>query len=170
MEVDYFPDYENHLKNLPLQELDYVIGSVHFLPVKNIEGHYIGMDLSKEMFAEAVKKIGGIEKTVALYYETMKQATAMKEFSFMGHFDVIKKFNQGSFFFNEKEDWYIEHVKNALKVTSKNLKPIEINISAKRKGLDDFYPSAVFCQYASTLGIPMIKTSDAHNRHDILVS
>jgi histidinol-phosphatase (PHP family) len=169
MEVDYFPDYENHLSRLPLDELDYVIGSVHFLPIKNTDGHYIGMDLSKEMFSEAIKKIGGIEKTVELYYQTMKRATSINEFSLMGHYDVIKKFNHGNFFFNEQESWYVEYVRNALEATSKNQKAVEINISAKRRGLDDFYPSSAFCEYARTLNIPLLRTSDAHNVNDLLV-
>jgi len=65
--------------------LEYLVGSVH-----HVEG--IPIDFSKEMFQQAVEKLGSIDNVFLSYFDTQYELIREIQPEVIGHFDLINMF------------------------------------------------------------------------------
>ncbi|MBF0314592.1 MAG: histidinol-phosphatase [Oligoflexia bacterium] len=168
LEVDYYKDCDEHIKALRLTRFDYTIGSVHFFSIKKAVGDYYGIDSSPIELAAAIVQAKGVVQNVCQdYFTYIVKAAKSGYFSFVGHFDLIKKYNFDSTYFVESEEWYQTMSKLALaEIAAANI-PMEINTSASRKGHNDYYPSKFLVEEARRLGITLITNSDSHHKDEV---
>jgi len=163
MEIDYFIDVDEALfRNT---QLDYIIGSVHFLTNK---GHspYYPVDMNPDKFTNGIDEMfgGDAGAYVKTYYSHVRDLIIRYRPSVTGHFDLVKKFNRDNRFFNEREKWYEDAVMPALLEIAKCGSIVEINTSIVYRGLgDEPYPSGWILKRCRDLGIPIMINSDAHS-------
>jgi len=128
------------------QEVDYFIGSVHFL-----SGW--GFDNPEFIGTYKDKNIDDIWKE---YFNAIEALANSGLFDIVGHLDLLKIFK-----FLPKTDIRILAGK-AMRAIKKNALVIEINTAGFRKPIGEQYPSSALLQLASELDIPITFGSDAH--------
>ncbi|MCI5056104.1 MAG: histidinol-phosphatase HisJ [Flavobacteriales bacterium] len=144
-------------------ELDYTLGSVHY--IKDSSDNFLQIDLSKSTFENYLKHSfhDDIESMVRLYFGAVNKMVTTDVPDIIGHFDLIKKFNAHNYFFKEEEQWYQELVFDCLETISKTDAILEVNTRGNYKQLmNDFYPSTWILKRAIELNIPITLNSDAH--------
>ncbi|MCK8817915.1 histidinol-phosphatase HisJ family protein [Natroniella sulfidigena] len=147
IEMDYTPGEELEIKDFLEQfELDYVIGSIHYLDGwmfdhPDYKAEYQNWDLA-ELYQT--------------YFNYIKQAAQSGLFDFLGHLDLIKIFNF------KPEGNILEIVAPVLEVIAENDLAIEINTNGLNKPVGEFYPSKKILERAYQLEIPVTLSSDAH--------
>lgn len=155
LEVDYFTD------EVPV-DLDYVIGSVHYIQ-KN--GEYITVDAMPERLETAGDKYfgGDFYSLVETFFETASDVARKTKADIIGHFDLIKKHNEGSRLFDETHPRYIKAAIDAMDEILKDCKLFEINTGAMfRMGKAEQYPSTFLLKELKKRGGEILFTSDSH--------
>ncbi len=152
VEVDFFPGTEGWVKKFIREnDLDFVIGSVHFIVDHGSEKALFGQDYREEE----------VESLHEEYFEAIKASAESGLFDIVGHCDLIKKFGQCS---SKRID---EAAREALKAIKKADLCIEINTSGLRKPQGETYPSERMLAMAKELGIPLTLGSDAHKPAEV---
>jgi histidinol phosphate phosphatase HisJ family len=145
---------------VPPDELDYVIGSVHGLEK---DGEIYWIDISRERFEEMLAAFGSAEELVNRYYKEYKKLVNKQFVDIAGHIDLIALWNNDSRYFDEKADWYLSAAFDAADAIIASGKIIEINSNAVFKGLrDEPYPASSILEYIKRNGGKTIETLDAH--------
>ena len=153
VEADYYPGCERFLKEwLPGQNLDLVIGSVHYI-------NNWGFDNPDE---REVWDNVDIADTWREYFELIGRLADTRLFDVVGHFDLPKKFG----YFPGK-DKIKEMVRPALERIALAGMAIEINTSGLRKPVREIYPSSMLLGLARAHGIPVCFGSDAHKPDEV---
>ncbi len=163
LEIDYLPNYGGFNKAvLDNIELDYRIGSIHFIDrFKN--GDSWGIDGSLEEFKKGVKEIfnNDIQHTVKRFYELTRGLIQNQKFDILGHFDKIKMHNVVEPLFDESEDWYVNEVESVLSLVAEKGIIVEINTKAfEKNGL--LFPGPALFPLLKKFNIPITINSDAH--------
>jgi histidinol-phosphatase (PHP family) len=146
--------------------LDYVIGSVHYVPTP--QGALLEVDGSREAFRELVHGhfAGDAAEVARVYFDRVEKMVLEGGFDILGHFDLVKKNNRDSAFFSFDDPVYRKAVaRTALFVTQAQKRDgfaVEVNTGAIARGTyPDTYPSADALRLLS--GVPFIITTDAHH-------
>lgn len=163
-EADYvagisFPDFDAYKEFSP----DYLIGSVHFVFHKD---GIIPVDNTPALLNDALKKYyAGKEKQfVCEYFETEIEMVRKCDFSFIGHPDLVRKFNPKLNFFDDSESWYKDAVKSLAKEIARAGIAAEINTGGINRGhLTSPYPTDYFLSLLKEYGVPVLISSDAHS-------
>jgi histidinol-phosphatase (PHP family) len=145
LEMDYFPGKEEEIYEfLRHLDLDYVIGSVHYMGEKTVDS---GPD-----FYEG-KDIDFLFKS---YFDLVNEAVASGLFDIIAHCDLIRIFNfrPGA----DTEPFYVKLAKNM------RLHDVafEINTNGRNRPLGDFYPDRRFLKIFREENVPVCINSDAH--------
>ncbi len=162
-EVDYFKSQENFL-NLQIEkrldELDYILGSVHILHGKSKLFAFDDM-----RFLSMYKEYESIDNIYLDYYNKLQNMITSEKFTFdiLCHFDLPKKYNKRA---NDKELVMNEAIKTLELVKRKDL-TIEINTGGLRKDIKEQYPSFEIIEQIFELDIPILLGSDAHHPNDL---
>ncbi|HCX64132.1 MAG TPA: histidinol phosphatase [Eubacteriaceae bacterium] len=169
LEADYFYDggFAPIVKEY-WKEFDYTIGSVHALG-KIDEKSYWYVDESYEKLKKGIEHSfkGDARKAVETYYGILGEMTKT-EIDIVGHMDIIKKNNQSSRIFQEKDEWYRQAVIGFLEEVKKNDKIIEVNTGGvKRYGKDCFYPSEWILRQIAEKEIKITYNGDSHHFEDV---
>lgn len=170
MEVDYlgemFGPASEEIRRMPL---DYVIGSVHFIP--NQKGRMVDVDGRFESFRRKMRDY--FEDDIRYVCETFyRQSVAMVEqggFDIIGHFDKIghnaSHYRAGI----EDEQWYVALVDGLIdKIIEVNASrpdrpvTVEINTKAYADHQKRLFPHPRYWQRLVEAGVPVIVNSDAH--------
>ena len=145
IEVDYFPDKEQELREIIAYfPVDYVIGSVHFIGNWNFDTDYslYGKWSNDELYC--------------MYFELIQKAAKSGLFDVIGHFDLIKKL----------QCWPESDQSHLYEETLKVLKEADVVMELNTSGLDrpcgEFFPNKKILEMAAKLGIPVTLGSDAH--------
>ncbi len=149
---------------LDLSPYDYVIGSVHFVPAA--DGSRTCVDDSPAVLAAGVRDHfgGSAEAFVRAYFAAEREMVADGAFTFVGHPDLVRKFNAKHPYFDEGAAWYREELERTADAIAASGKPVEVNTGAISRGwLDDAYPSAEFRTLLRERGVPFVLSSDAHS-------
>ncbi|BCD68618.1 histidinol-phosphatase HisJ family protein [Nitratiruptor sp. YY09-18] len=156
-EVDFLPGL---MEDRILQaDVDYLIGSVHFLPKSCKHGEILihqdlwGFD-NPEFIGEYKNR--DIDTIWEDYFSAIEALAKSGLFQIVGHLDLIKVFN-----FKPKKDVRLI-AKNALKTIKKNDLVLEISSAGLRKPVGEPYPSKELLEEAYVLDIPITFASDAH--------
>lgn len=162
MEVDYMGKLFNARNELfDKINLDYKIGSVHFLPTEN--GEYIDVDGSYENFSVKMDKYfqNDIKWVIEQFYSQSIDMIELGGFDIIGHFDKIG--DNGSSFAPgiEKEDWYERFVKREFEAIMDNKLIVEINTKALSTH-GRFFPHERYFGWLKKYKTPVLVNSDAH--------
>lgn len=168
-EFDWLPNYQVWTeKQIRAHQFDYVIGSVHFLGItkdKNDRRNFI-IDYTKEEFKRGLSFHKDIQSFITKYYSEIQKMAKSKLFDSVGHFDLIKKYNDGSFF-SQEEQWYKDLVLATLDIVADTKRVLEINTSGWDKVCKEQYPSLWILKEARKRNIKITIGSDAHVPEDI---
>ena len=147
IEMDYTPGEEEEIADFLAQfDLDYAIGSIHFLG----DWMFDHPDY-KDEYDE-----WEIDELYKTYFERVQGAAKSGLFDLLGHLDLIKVFN-----FRPATD-VVELVMPTLEVIAEEDIVIEINTNGRNKPANEFYPSRDILEKAYELGIKITMSSDAH--------
>ena len=146
LEVDYIEGREKDIeKMLDKYDLDYRIGSVHYIEKKMcIDSEpkiYIGKDF---------------DYVFDLYFKTVSKAVESNLFDIIGHFDLIRVFC-----FKPTYD-VTPYYKDFSKLLKKHDITFEINTNGRNKPVNDFYPDKRFLEILANDGNTVCVNSDAH--------
>lgn len=157
LEYDYYAEQS-------CDELDYIIGSVHYVEVN---GTYYPVDEGPECTERIIAACNGDPMEYAeLYFNTVADVVRKTDCDVIGHFDLIKKFNRnGVTLVDEHHPRYVAAWKKAVAQLIPYGKPFEINttpISWREDGA--MYPSLEILKEIHRLGGKITISSDAHDR------
>ncbi|MBO5137872.1 MAG: histidinol-phosphatase [Spirochaetaceae bacterium] len=168
LESDYLPPLTIPRKeNYKTMNLDYLIGSTHYVSTKQ---GWFTVDGSTEEVAYGLNTLfkGNGKKLVQKYFALQREMIQCGDFDIIGHADVIRKRNSELHFFDEKESWYKRELEATAKELSKKGIIAEINTGGiARKVINDVYPSATFLQILHRYNVPITINSDAHSANDL---
>ena len=145
----------------PKVELDYSIGSIHYLQK---DGIFYPLDLDSETLRDIVGLYGGTKVFLQSYFEDMINFAKTTPYNILGHFDLFTKFNERDPLFDINDKDYIDMATNVLEEIIRLNKIIEINTGAISRGYrTSFYPSLSLFNALNDLKAPMIVSSDSHS-------
>ncbi|MBF0573397.1 MAG: histidinol-phosphatase HisJ [Desulfamplus sp.] len=143
-------------------EPDYVVGSVHHV-------NDVCIDYSKEYYDCTAEALGGIDKLYCKYFDVQYEMIEAIEPSVVGHFDLIRIFDEN---YHER----IEHpliwqriTRNLELIKKKNL-IMDFNLRALMKGASEPYISAPILAEAKKMNISVVIGDDSHGVKDIGVN
>ncbi|MCL2084556.1 MAG: histidinol-phosphatase [Oscillospiraceae bacterium] len=147
----------------PSDGLDYVIGSVHDVPIEG--GVNACVDATKLAFHEGADYLGGDTlKLVELYYQTLANMIRTQRPDIVGHFDLPTKLNEKNDLFDMRSKRYQKAVMPALDALAAEGLILEINTGAMGRGLrSDPYPAPWILRECLKRGVRVTVSSDAHS-------
>lgn len=162
MEIDYLgedwgPSHE-YFREL---NLDYSIGSVHFLPAR--DGQLIDCDGSHETFVTKMKKYfnDDIRYVVETFYSRVARMIEKGGFDILGHLDKIG--DNASFYTPgiEEQSWYASLVDDVISLL--NGKNIIVEINTKQyASRNRFFPNERYWDALISRGVKFVVNSDSH--------
>ena len=147
-EVDFTPEVDKRVMN---REVDYFIGSVHFLD-------NWGFDNPEFLNKWQERDIDDVYKE---YFKLIEKLAQSKLFDIVGHLDLIKVFN-----YKPKGD-IKQIVKKAIEAIADNQLVVEINTAGIRKKVNEFYPSVELLEMIKEFKIDITFGSDAHSKNQV---
>ena len=162
MEVDYLGDdwgpVNEYFKSLPL---DYIIGSVHFIPSQ--WGEYVDIDGHFDSFAKRMKAYfrGDIDYVVDTFYRQSRAMVEAGGFDILGHFDKVGQ--NASYYAPGIEDGshYRQCVESLIGMIIDRRCVIELNTKAREQH-GRFFPGERYLPVLADAGITILVNSDAH--------
>ena len=158
---------QDYMSNTPVDQYDYVIGSVHVIP-KN--GEYISVDYSAESLIDNINKHydGDALALAEDYYDMVSNLHKKTKCHIVGHFDLITKFNEQTPIFDTSHPRYKQASEKALiKLVEAGL-IFEANTGAISRGYRTTpYPSKDLLLKIRELGGKVIISSDTHSVHTV---
>ena len=151
----------------PVQKAEYAIGSTHAL-IK--DGGYVCVDDTEEKLVKAVETLwhGDWYAFAREYFEAEAQIYDRTKCDFIGHFDLLTKFNEGYKHFDETKDAYLEPAITAMHKLAALGIPFEINTGAMSRGYRSApYPSAALLNELCACGGRILINSDSHSAYTI---
>ena len=155
LEVDFVPGAEDRTANLlDERELDYVIGSVHFLGDRAVD--HEGWDVWKgDDDADAVWE---------RYFETLAEAARSGLFDILAHPDLVKIW--GSARPGPERDPRF-HYEPAVEAIGESGIAVEVSTAGLRKPVGEIYPAPDFARMCVDAGAVFTLSSDAHVPTDV---
>lgn len=167
LEVDFISrDFGPHIdyfeKMYQCGELDYRIGSVHFVP--NQDGVPLDCDGSYERFVRYLRDgyRNDLRYVVEKYFEQVLTMLELGGFEILGHFDKIAGNASCTDPTIEDQCWYAALVEDVVRLAKDRDVVVEINTKAieSRKRL---YPAERWWPLLLDSGIPLAVNSDCHD-------
>jgi len=149
-EVDYLPKY--HDKRVLNSDVDYLIGSIHFLEEWGFDNpEFIGR-----------YKTENIDLLWKKYFKEVQNMAESGLFQIVGHIDLMKVFK-----FLPKENRIEDLIEPTLKSIKKSGMAVEINGAGYRKPIGEPYPKLSIIKMLYDLKIPITFGSDAHSPNQV---
>ena len=155
LELDFFGERP--------QGLDYVIGSVHAL---DRNGRLYAVDESPEATRRAVEEAfaGDWYQYTDAYFDLVAQLPEKTGCDWIGHFDLVSKFNQQDPRFDEESPRYLRRALEVLEYLAGRGMCFEVNTGAVTRGYRTVpYPTLTMLRRLRELGGEIILNSDAHH-------
>lgn len=146
---------------------DYIIGSVHYAEK---DGQYYCVDESPEVLAAAIREgFGGDPYALTKRFFEMEAEVVQKtNADFIGHFDLVTKFNEGNRFFDPMDKRYQAAAIEAMEALLETGRPFEINTGAVYRGCrTEAYPSVLLLRELYQRGGEILFSSDSHDGNSI---
>ena len=144
---------------------EYLIGSTHFLDVPS------EIPMSVDYSEDQIKKLcreyfgGDYYKLSKAYYDLEAQVYDRLHCTFIGHFDLITRFNDSMHFLDEKDPRYWKPALSAMEYLVSQDVPFEINCGAvNRNRKKEFYPNHFLLKNLQSMGGQILINSDAHQK------
>lgn len=170
LEVDFIENVISPASPIVLfQQLDFTIGTVHFLWGKDGNKVY-QLNTGTDAFNKTVKE-GFHSNPAALirtYFASIRRMVETSRPTMVAYLDLIKIHNNGYVVFDADTEFYRTEVENTLKVIKANNTILELNTRGFYKGTSsEFTPSEVILKKALELNIPVTVNTDAHSKQEI---
>lgn len=143
---------------------EYTIGSTHFLPVDSPVP--MSVDNSPRMLQELCRDYYGGDwlALCRAYFELEAQVAERTSCTFVGHFDLVAKFNDELRFVDETDARYLGPALDAMEALVSEGVPLEINCGAVNRGLRrELYPRRELLCALRDFGGEIVISSDAHH-------
>lgn len=151
----------------PVQQAEYTIGSTHSV-LKN--GQFLTVDDTEEKLVKGVETLwNGDWYAFARDYFAL-EATVYDRLhcDWVGHFDLLTKFNEGYKHFDETNEDYLEPALAAMKKLNSQGLPFEINTGAMSRGYRTTpYPNPILLKELHAMGGRIMINSDSHSADTI---
>lgn len=147
----------------PVQRAEYAIGSTHGVEKM---GEYVCVDDTEERLVDGVERLwGGDWYAFAQdYFELEAKVYERTKCDWVGHFDLLTKFNEGFKHFDETKDAYLEPALAAMRKLNAEGVPFEINTGAISRGYRTMpYPSKRLLRELYLMGGRIMVNSDSHS-------
>ncbi|MFP4502690.1 MAG: histidinol-phosphatase [Candidatus Hydrogenedentota bacterium] len=137
---------------------DYIVGSVHHVDE-------VIIDYTADLFAEAVRRCGGLEATAIRYYATLAEMVRALRPEIVGHFDLIRR--------NAPDEAAVATpavraaALGALDAVAEAGSALDVNTSGYRKGFGRPYPAPWVVDEAAARGIGFILGDDSHRPGEV---
>lgn len=151
----------------PVQKAEYAIGSTHCIKKG---GEFVSVDDTEEKTADAVMRLwnGDWYAYARDYYELEATVYDRTQCDWVGHFDLLTKWNEGFKYFDETSDEYREPALAAMKRLNEAGLPFEINTGAISRGYrTEPYPARFFLKELHAMGGRIMINSDSHSADTI---
>lgn len=148
---------------VPTDGYDYVIGSVHYVEK---DGQYYCVDESPEVLETAIREgFGGDPYALTKRFFEMEAEVVQKtNATFIGHFDLVTKFNEGNRYFDPMDKRYRTAALTAMDALLETGKPFEINTGGMYRGLrTEPYPSVQLLRDLHERKGEILLSSDSHD-------
>ena len=142
---------------------EYHLDSTHWF-IK--DGEYVCVDYSEKRMLDWVRRLYGGDYYAYCcdYYRQCAQVCSQSSAQFIGHINLITKFNEGGKYFDETDPRYLGPAKEAIECAVQRGIPLEMNTGAISRGYRKTpYPAPHLLKYIRELGGEIIINSDAHS-------
>ena len=144
-------------------QYEYLIDSTHcFL----IGGEYVCVDRSAAHMEEMVRKHfgGDYYAYCRAYFRREAEVCAQSDAAFIGHIDLVSKYNEGSRYFDESDPRYLGPALEAVDCAVRRGLPIEMNTGAMGRGYRSApYPNRILLRRIRELGGEILINGDSHS-------
>lgn len=156
LEVDYFPGEEKRLEKIIEEHpLDFSLGSTHYIN---------GVDIGSSVEAGSFFMGRPLHEAADEYFTVWRMAAESGLFDILAHPDYWRKFLHTARSEPAAFEEYGSVYREALRVLAEEGVGLEVNTSAARAGLTDFYPVQGFLRAAYESGVTAVTVgSDAHS-------
>ena len=147
-------------------ELDYRIGSNHFLEMD--DGRVLSVDYTEERFLTLLSGYfhGDVYALTGQYFESVSRLYRETKCDFIGHFDLVTKYNNHLRLIDEDDPRYYAPACEAMeRIVSEGMRYFEINTRMAASGR--LYPSQRLLERLRALGGEILINSDAHNASEL---
>ncbi len=144
---------------------EYVIGSTHFLDVETDEP--VSIDSEPENIPLICSRYfsGDYYKMCRAYFDLESRVFDTLRCTFVGHFDLITRFNDDLHFVDETDPRYLRPALEAMEYLAKEGVPFEINCGAVNRGRKkELYPHPLLLRALKDFGGEIVLSSDAHQK------
>jgi histidinol-phosphatase (PHP family) len=151
IEADFIAGKEDRLANLLDQtELDYVVGSVHFIGDQAVD--HDGYDIWETNAHRP-------DEVWRRYFDTLGEAAATGLFDILAHPDLVKVWGRE----RPRPDGDLRRFYDrAMEGIAETRPAIEVSTAGLRKPVGELYPATAFLEMCLEAGCPVALSSDAH--------
>lgn len=149
-EVDYLVGHMD--KRVLEADVDYLIGSVHFLN---------GWGFDNPEFIGKYSDVD-IDELWSRYFVAIEEMAKSSLFEVVAHLDLLKVFK-----FLPQKNSIVSLAQDALKAIKQSEMTLELNMSGLRKPIGEIYPSLDLLKEAKKVGIEITFSSDAHKASQV---
>jgi histidinol-phosphatase (PHP family) len=153
--MDFIPGAEDRTATLlDAHDLDYVIGSVHFVGDRAVD--HDAFDIWQ----------GGkdADQIWQRYFQMVAEAARSGLFDFLAHPDLVKKWGRGRP--QPLQDPRF-HYEPAVEAIAESGVAVEVSTAGLRKPVGEIYPSAALAEMLVDAGVAFVVSSDAHVPADV---
>jgi histidinol-phosphatase (PHP family) len=155
IEMDFIAGREDRIASLlDAHELDYVVGSVHFLRDRAVD-HDVW---------DVWEAIPDPDRVWRLYFETLAEAVLTGLYDIVAHPDLIKVWGSGRPHPTRDPRFYYEPAVEAIAEAGV---AVEFSTAGWRKPAGEQYPSQAFAEMCLDAGAAFSLSSDAHTPEDV---
>ncbi|MGI6231098.1 MAG: PHP domain-containing protein [Tractidigestivibacter sp.] len=152
----------------------YVIGSTHFVSAN--DGRGPSVDNEPELFEQLCRDCYGGDWMALTrdYYQVEATVVERTGCDFIGHFDLVAKFNGAGAsplgkYFDESSREYLEPALETMELLVEQGKPFEVNSGAIARGYREVcYPRPELLRALRRMGGQIILSTDAHSTQGVL--
>lgn len=148
----------------PTNAYDYVIGAKHYLYK---DGIYLDVDDCPEVITRDCQSFfgGDFYAYAEAYYQQASQIIEKTNCTFIAHFDLVSKFNEGNVLFDETSPRYQNAALMAIDTLCQQGAVFEINTGAMIRGYRTTpYPAAFILDRIAHHGNSVILSTDSHSK------
>jgi histidinol-phosphatase (PHP family) len=150
IEMDYVAGREDQIANLlDSRDLDYVIGSVHYVRDKAVD-HDVW---------DIWESVNDPDRVWELYFATLAEAARSGLFDVLAHPDLVKVWGGGRPAPERDPRFYYE---KAVEAIGESGIAVEVSTAGLRKPVGEIYPSRAFADMCVDAGAAFSLSSDAH--------
>lgn len=161
------PPAENYLKEI-YRDAEYLIGSVHYL--RSSDGVLTAIDdrEDKIRFLLDTTFAGDPYAMARAYFALVTKVYDMLHCTFIGHFDLITRFNDSMHYIDESDPRYTGPALEAMEYLVREGVPFELNCGAVNRGRKkELYPDQFLLRKLHDFGGEILITADAHQKEKL---